>query len=182
MAAPRRCWETSSSAATATSPSALRTAATARPASLDGGELAEQASIPVINGLSDSEHPCQALADLLTLSEAWPTFSGKELVYVGDWNNVSRSLWQACALADLRFRAICPEDYGPGEDEQVEWSANPEDVKGADAIYTDVWASMGQEQEAVKRKKAFRAYQVNSALFALARPDAVFISRLDASR
>src|SRR6516165_12421970 len=70
--------------------------------------LALFASIPVINGLSDSEHPCQAIADVLTLTEAWPSLSRKELVYVGDWNNVSRSLLQACSLVDLRFRAICP--------------------------------------------------------------------------
>src|SRR2546426_8505916 len=97
--------------------------------------LALFASIPVINGLSDSEHPCQAIADLLTLSEVWPGFSSKELVYVGDWNNVSRSLRQACALAGLRFRAICPEKYGPSGEEDVEWSTKPADVKGADAIY-----------------------------------------------
>src|SRR5205823_7662867 len=78
--------------------------------------LALFASIPVINGLSDSEHPCQALADLLTLSEAWSNFAGKELVYVGDWNNVSRSLWQVCSVVGLKFRAICPEGYGPSKE------------------------------------------------------------------
>src|SRR5437870_6826493 len=75
--------------------------------------LALFASVPVINGLSDFEHPCQVLADLLTLSDAWTTFSGKELVYIGDWNNVSRSLSQVCLVAGLKFRAICPEKYGP---------------------------------------------------------------------
>src|SRR2546430_3017677 len=75
-------------------------------------DLALFAAIPVINGLSDSEHPCQAVADVLTLTEVWPSFSRKELVYVGDWNNVSRSLSHACSLVDLRFRAICPEKYG----------------------------------------------------------------------
>src|SRR5215813_5171918 len=77
--------------------------------------LALFASIPVINGLSDYEHPCQALADLLTLSEAWPSFERKELVYVGDWNNVSRSLWRVSLLAGLKFRAVCPEGYGPAK-------------------------------------------------------------------
>src|SRR5262245_42606627 len=84
--------------------------------------LALFASVPVINGLSDHEHPCQTLADLLTLSDIWPTFTGKELVYVGDWNNVSRSLWHVCALAGLKFRVICPEGYGPSKEENVEWS------------------------------------------------------------
>src|SRR5436190_2064833 len=118
--------------------------------------LALFASIPVINGLSDSEHPCQALADILTLAEAWNTFSGRELVYVGDWNNVSRSLWQVCSIAGLTFRVICPEGYGPSKEESVEWSTKPEDVKGADAIYTDVWASMGQEEELAERIEIFR--------------------------
>ena len=128
--------------------------------------LALFASIPVINGLSDSEHPCQAIADLLTLSEVWPSFSSKELVYVGDWNNVSRSLRLACARAGLRFRAICPEKYGPSKEEDVEWSTKPSDVKGADAIYTDVWASMGQEHELAERIEYFRPYQVNETLMA----------------
>ena len=115
--------------------------------------------------LSDREHPCQTIADLLTLPEAWSTFSGKELVYIGDWNNVSRSLWQACSLAGLRFRAICPEAYGPSSEEKVDWSARPKDVKGADAIYTDVWASMGQEARTeAERLEVFRPYQVNEEL------------------
>ena len=129
-------------------------------------DLALFASVPVINGLSDSEHPCQALADVLTLSEVWPSFSSKELVYVGDWNNVSRSLRLACARAGLRFRAICPEKYGPSKEEDVEWSTKPSDVKGADAIYTDVWASMGQEHELAERIEYFRPYQVNETLMA----------------
>ncbi len=81
--------------------------------------LALFASIPVINGLSDFEHPCQALADLLTLMDTWPSFAGKELVYIGDWNNVSRSLLHVCSAAGLKFRAICPEKYGPAKDEGV---------------------------------------------------------------
>src|SRR5215475_12679060 len=75
--------------------------------------LALFASVPVINGLSDHEHPCQVLADILTLSETWSTFADKEMVYVGDWNNTSRSLSHVCALAGLKFRVICPEGYGP---------------------------------------------------------------------
>jgi len=148
----------------------------------DLDNLALFASIPVINGLSDSEHPCQAIADLLTLSEVWPSFSSKELVYVGDWNNVSRSLRQACALAGLRFRAICPEKYGPSGEEDVEWSTKPADVKGADAIYTDVWASMGQEDELAERMEIFRPYQVNDKLMAKTGKQAFFLHCLPAHR
>ena len=144
--------------------------------------LALFASIPVINGLSDSEHPCQALADLLTLSEAWTTFSGKELVYVGDWNNVSRSLAQVCSLAGLKFRVICPEGYGPSKEEGVEWSVKPADVKGADAVYTDVWASMGQENELAERIEIFRSFQVNENLMALTGKQTLFMHCLPAHR
>jgi ornithine carbamoyltransferase len=144
--------------------------------------LALFASIPVINGLSDDEHPCQALADLLTLSEIWPDFAVRQLVYVGDWNNVSRSLWQACALAGLKFRAVGPEGFGPSSGENVDWSTNPKDVKGADAIYTDVWASMGQEQELAKRIEIFRPYQVNETLMAKAGKPALFMHCLPAHR
>jgi ornithine carbamoyltransferase len=144
--------------------------------------LALFASIPVINGLSDHEHPCQALADVLTLSEAWPTFSGKEVVYVGDWNNVSRSLWQTCSLAGLKFRAICPEGYEPSREEHVEWSPKPADVKGADAIYTDVWASMGQEHELAERIEIFRPYQVNEKLMARTGKPTLFMHCLPAHR
>jgi ornithine carbamoyltransferase len=144
--------------------------------------LALFASIPVINGLSDSEHPCQALADLLTLSEAWTTFSSKELVYVGDWNNVSRSLAQVCSLAGLRFRVICPEGYGPSTEDGIQWSTRPADVKGADAIYTDVWASMGQEDEIAERAEIFRSYQVNEDLMAKTGKPTLFMHCLPAHR
>jgi len=143
--------------------------------------LALFASIPVVNGLSDREHPCQALADLLTLSEAWGTFAGKELVYVGDWNNVSRSLSQVCSISGLSFRAICPEGYGPSK-ENVEWSSRPADVKGADAIYTDVWASMGQEHEMAERIEIFRPYQVNEKLMAKTGKQTLFMHCLPAHR
>jgi ornithine carbamoyltransferase len=145
-------------------------------------DLALFATIPVINGLSDSEHPCQALADLLTLKEAWPSFSGKQLVYVGDWNNVSRSLMQVCAAAGLKFRAICPEKYGPAKEEGVDWSTKPSDVKGADAIYTDVWASMGQEDELEERIDIFRPYQVNEKLMAKTGKQTLFMHCLPAHR
>src|SRR5438067_368233 len=145
-------------------------------------DLALFASVPVINGLSDSEHPCQALADLLTLSEVWPSFSGRELVYVGDWNNVSRSLAQVCSISGLRFRAICPAAYGPSKEEGIEWSNKPADVKGADAIYTDVWASMGQEDELEERIEIFRPYQVNENLMAKTGKHTFFMHCLPAHR
>jgi ornithine carbamoyltransferase len=144
--------------------------------------LALFASIPVVNGLSDHEHPCQALADLLTLSETWRSFAGKELVYVGDWNNVSRSLWRLSLIAGLKFRCICPEGYGPSKEENVDWSTKPADVKGADAIYTDVWASMGQEQELEQRLEIFRSYQVNEKLMAKTGKNTLFMHCLPAHR
>jgi ornithine carbamoyltransferase len=144
--------------------------------------LALFASIPVINGLSDSEHPCQAIADVLTLTEVWPSLSRKELVYVGDWNNVSRSLYQACSLVDLRFRAVCPEKYGPAPEERIDWSTKPADVKGADAIYTDVWASMGQEHELAGRIEIFRPYQINEKLMAKTGKHTFFMHCLPAHR
>ena len=144
--------------------------------------LALFASIPVVNGLSDHEHPCQALADILTLSEAWRSFAGKELVYVGDWNNVSRSLWRLSLIAGLKFRCICPEGYGPSKEENVDWSTKPADVKGADAIYTDVWASMGQEQELEQRLEIFRSYQVNEKLMAKTGKQTLFMHCLPAHR
>src|SRR5215831_7693275 len=145
-------------------------------------DLALFSSVPVINGLSDSEHPCQALADMLTLTDKWQTLSGKELVYVGDWNNVSRSLSQVCAILGLRYRVICPEGYGPSKDEGVEWSTKPADVKGADAIYTDVWASMGQESELAERIEVFRSYQVNETIMAKTVKDTLFMHCLPAHR
>jgi ornithine carbamoyltransferase len=144
--------------------------------------LALFASIPVINGLSDQEHPCQILADLLTLSEAWPSLAGKQLVYVGDWNNVSRSLAKACPIVGLKFRAICPERYGPSREEKIDWSIRPADVKGADAIYTDVWASMGHEQELEERIETFRPYQVNERLMAKTGKQTLFMHCLPAHR
>src|SRR6516165_4362531 len=144
--------------------------------------LALFASIPVVNGLSDHEHPCQALADILTLSETWRSFAGKELVYIGDWNNVSRSLWGLSSIAGLKFRCICPEGYGPSKEESVDWSTKPADVKGADAIYTDVWASMGQEHELEQRLEVFRSYQVNEKLMAKTSKNTLFMHCLPAHR
>jgi len=149
---------------------------------VDLEELATFASIPVVNALSDWEHPCQALADILTLTDVWNDLHGKKVVYVGDWNNVSRSLWRACELAGFDFRAICPKGYGPAEDEKVEWSTEIDAVEGADAIYTDVWTSMGQEEEMEERCRIFRPYQVNEALMAKTGKKTYFMHCLPAHR
>jgi ornithine carbamoyltransferase len=145
-------------------------------------ELASFATIPVINALSDWEHPCQALADVLTLSEVWDEIENKTVAYVGDWNNVSRSLWKACELSGISFRAICPKGYGPQPAEDVVWFTEPDAVEGADAIYTDVWTSMGQESEAKKRNEVFRPYQVNERLFAKTGKPSFFMHCLPAHR
>jgi len=144
--------------------------------------LATFATIPVINALSDWEHPCQALADLLTLSEVWPDFDNKTVAYVGDWNNVSRSLWKACELSGIGFRAICPNGYGPHPGENVAWFTDPDAVEGADAIYTDAWTSMGQEKEGKEREEIFRPYQVNERLFSKTGKPSFFMHCLPAHR
>jgi ornithine carbamoyltransferase len=149
---------------------------------VDLEELATFASIPVVNALSDWEHPCQALADILTLTDVWTDLHGKKVAYIGDWNNVSRSLWKACDLAGFSFRAICPKGYGPSEGEKVEWYTEPEAVEGVDALYTDVWASMGKEDELEERSKVFRPYQVNDALMAKTGKQTYFMHCLPAHR
>jgi len=144
--------------------------------------LATFATIPVINALSDWEHPCQALADVLTLWEVWGGFENKTVAYVGDWNNVSRSLWKACELSGISFRAIGPRGYGPLPGEKVTYSADPDAVEGADAIYTDAWTSMGQESETKERNEIFRPYQVNERLFAKTGKPSFFMHCLPAHR
>jgi ornithine carbamoyltransferase len=149
---------------------------------VDLEELATFATIPVVNALSDWEHPCQAVADILTLSDRWPVLEGRQVVYVGDWNNVSRSLWRACEFSGLGFRAVCPKGYGPAEDENAVWSTELDAVEGADAIYTDVWASMGKEDEFEERCEIFRPYQVNEALLARTGKPTFFMHCLPAHR
>lgn len=149
---------------------------------VDLEELASFATVPVINALSDWEHPCQALADILTLSEVWPDFENKHVAYVGDWNNVARSLWRACELSGLSFRAICPRDFGPGAGENVVWFTDLDAVEGADAIYTDAWVSMGNESETDARLPVFRPYQVNEALMAKTGKRSYFMHCLPAHR
>jgi ornithine carbamoyltransferase len=159
-------------------------------------DLARHASIPVINALSDREHPCQALADLLTLRERFGRLRGLRLAYVGDGNNVCHSLMLLGATLGVSISVACPPDYRPDleileqaerladqYDATITVSADPgEVVAGADAVYTDVWTSMGQEHEAARRRPAFQPYQVNAELMAQARPDTLFMHCLPAHR
>jgi len=156
--------------------------------------IAEHASAPVINLLSDREHPCQALADLQTLAEARP-LPGATLAFVGDGNNVCHSLLLGGALAGVSVRVASPPGYEPAAEivEEARRLAVPgveitigsdpaEAVRGADAVYTDVWASMGQEAEAAERRRLFSPYRVDERLFALAGPQAIFLHCLPAHR
>ncbi|PAQ15572.1 ornithine carbamoyltransferase [Bacillaceae bacterium SAOS 7] len=158
--------------------------------------LAEAASIPVINGLTDLYHPCQALADLLTVYEFKGGFKGNKMVYVGDGNNVAHSLMIASVMVGMDFTLTAPKGYEA--DPQVvqfaqkiseqtgaklAFTENPlEAVKGADFIYTDVWTSMGQEEEAKERLQVFAPYQVNDELMAAANQDCKFMHCLPAHR
>jgi ornithine carbamoyltransferase len=158
--------------------------------------LAENASIPVINALSDRYHPCQALSDFFTLEERFGSLRGLKLAYVGDGNNVCHSLLSIGARAGAQVRVATPAGYNPDSAVvseakrtaretrgKIEVCDSPEEaVAGAQAIYTDVWTSMGQEEELAAREAAFASYQVNGALFAQAAPDAVFMHCLPAHR
>ena len=159
-------------------------------------ELAAHAGIPVINALSDHEHPCQALADLLTVREKKGALPGVTLAYIGDGNNVANSLALAAGITGMHFRISSPTGYGIPEavavrakalaaasGGSVEEASTPEEaVSGADVVYTDVWASMGQEREAAVRREDFAAFCVDEALMALARSDAIFMHDLPAHR
>ena len=159
-------------------------------------DMAKHASVPVINGLTDYSHPCQAMADYLTLLEHKGKLEGLKLCYVGDGNNVAHSLMFAGARLGVNVTVACPEGFEPNKDAlrdavedaratgaTIEVVRDPkEGVRGADALYTDVWASMGQESEVETRKKIFRPYQINSQLMALAKPDALFLHCLPAHR
>ncbi|MBT4483845.1 MAG: ornithine carbamoyltransferase, partial [Candidatus Latescibacteria bacterium] len=145
-------------------------------------ELAQNSKIPVINALTDLEHPCQALACMLTLKEHLGELDGKRMVFVGDGNNVAHSLMLIAPLAGMHFTMCCPQGYEPDEAISVQamqsasehgtsfrLTNDPESaVKDADLVYTDVWASMGQEEETVKRAAAFKNFQVNSKLMSRA--------------
>ena len=159
-------------------------------------ELAESTRLPVINALTDLLHPCQAMADFFTLREKKGHLAGLKLAYVGDGNNVCHSLMLAAAKAGTRMAVATPPGYEP-KPEIVAWAKEDgrdtgfeltitndpvEAVREADAIYTDVWASMGQEAEKEARKKIFMPYQVNRELFSKARPDTYFMHCLPAHR
>lgn len=158
--------------------------------------LAEYASVPVINGLSDYNHPCQALGDILTILERRPQLKGLTVAYVGDGNNVATSLIHICTKLGIHFRIATPLDYqlpplvvvkarefAAKSGSQIFETTDPyEAVKDADAIYTDVWTSMGQEAESAKRAAVFPPYQVNATLVAKAKPDALVMHCLPAHR
>jgi len=156
--------------------------------------LASYSSVPVINALSDLEHPCQALADLFTIYEKKGELGGLTLAFVGDGNNVAHSLLLAASLAGMNFRIASPSGYrvqdrilhlaqGYAVDSGAEIFCTEEPrlaVSGADVVYTDVWASMGQEAEAEQRRQIFANYQVNSELLSLAREDVILMHPLPA--
>ncbi|MGB2854605.1 MAG: ornithine carbamoyltransferase [Dehalococcoidia bacterium] len=152
--------------------------------------LAQYATVPVINGLSDREHPCQVLADLLTIYEKKGDLAGLIVSYIGDANNVANSLLLACSLLGIDLRIASPKGYQPSDDVlaqarknggQVVLTEKPDKTaQGADVVYTDVWTSMGQEAEAERRRRAFSGYQVNAKLLALAKKDAIFMHPLPA--
>jgi ornithine carbamoyltransferase len=157
--------------------------------------FANLAKIPVINALTDLEHPCQILADLLTVFEEFKQFSGLTLTYLGDGNNIAHSLLLGCALVGLNIRVATPATYQPlpqivtkaqeiaGDRTQVDIMTDPKEaVRGTHILYTDVWASMGQESSADDREPIFMPYQINSALLALADPEAIVLHCLPAYR
>lgn len=156
-------------------------------------ELARHASVPVINGLTDSDHPCQILADMFTIREKGLSLDGLSLAWIGDGNNVAKSWIDAAHAFAIDLRLACPEGYDPDAKaiERVRKSGRgkvtvvrtpTEAVAGAKVIYTDTWTSMGQEAEAAKRRAAFAGYQVNSALLAKAAPGALVMHCLPAHR
>lgn len=158
-------------------------------------DYAHWASIPVINALTDLEHPCQALADFLTMQEAFGDLQGQTLAYVGDGNNVAHSLMLCGALLGVNVRIGCPEGFEPlpgvvdqarslaVNGAQISVITDPvEAVRGAQALYTDVWASMGQEQEQAERERAFQGFCLNEELLAEADPRAIVLHCLPAHR
>ncbi|MEW6447943.1 MAG: ornithine carbamoyltransferase [Bacillota bacterium] len=156
--------------------------------------LAAAATVPVINGLTDWEHPCQIMADLMTVWEEKGRFEGLKLAYVGDGNNVCHSLLLACPRVGMDIAVACPPGYEPHREivgaaqaaavkSKVRVVADPvEAVRGADVVVTDVWASMGKEAEYSERIRIFRPYQVNNALVSHAKPDFIFLHCLPAHR
>jgi ornithine carbamoyltransferase len=156
-------------------------------------EFSSSSSISVINGLSNRHHPCQVLADLMTIREKKGELKGMHLAFVGDGNNVANSLIEAASRMEINLVMACPEGYDPDPDvlerardgakSEIIILRDPREAAGrADVIYTDVWVSMGQEKEAEERKRRFRPYQVNEALLSCAKSDAIVLHCLPAHR
>jgi ornithine carbamoyltransferase len=159
-------------------------------------DLAKNSSVPVINALDDIEHPCQALADLLTIKEHKGIFHGLKCAYIGDGNNVCNSLMLGAAMVGMDFVAGCPKGYQPeaeialkakniakNEDCSIEVISSPQEAaENADILYTDVWVSMGQEDEQARREEILKPYQINSALLAKAKKDCLVMHCLPAHR
>ena len=156
-------------------------------------QLTEHASVPVVNGLTDFNHPCQVLGDLMTVIEHRGSLNDLTFAYVGDGNNMVHSFLNAAQRLPMHLKLACPKGYDPDKKvmqaakdagiSTIELFRSPEEaVQNADVIYTDVWASMGQEKEAAKRKKIFKAFQVNEKLVSLARPDVKVMHCLPAHR
>ncbi len=153
--------------------------------------LAAMGNIPIINGLTDYCHPCQVLADLMTIRERKGALQGKTLCYIGDGNNMTNSLIVGGIKMGMRVTVACPDGYRP-DSELMRWAAETgsflctsdvfEAAAGADVLYTDVWASMGQEEEADARRKIFRGYQINDAVLGIAAADAMVLHCLPAHR
>jgi ornithine carbamoyltransferase len=154
-------------------------------------QLARWSTIPVINGLTDFAHPCQVIADLLTVQEYKGGLEGKTLCYIGDGNNMANSLIVGCVKTGMKMRVACPAAYQPDADIMA-WAKTAGDfccgesvaelAAGADVLYTDVWASMGQEGEAAQRRKAFAGYQINAQALEVAAPGAMVLHCLPAHR
>jgi len=157
-------------------------------------ELAKYADVPVINALDDVEHPCQALADLLTIYEKKGDLAGLTVAYIGDGNNVANSLLLACTLVGVNFNLASPagytvpenilataKEYAVGANSTVMCTADPlKAAAGADVVYTDVWTSMGQEEESAKRREVFAPYQINANIMSAAKEDVIFMHPLPA--
>jgi len=153
--------------------------------------LAEHGSIPIINGLTDYSHPCQVLADLMTIREYKHSFKGLKLCFIGDGNNMANSLMVGCIKMGMSVAIACPESYKPDAD-LMKWAAENGDftctsdvlaaAKDADVLYTDVWASMGQEDESENRCVIFQNFQINDTVMAVAKPDAIVQHCLPAHR
>ncbi|NLV51315.1 MAG: ornithine carbamoyltransferase [Clostridiales bacterium] len=156
-------------------------------------ELAKYSTVPVINGLSDFCHPCQVLADLMTIRERMTRLEGLKVCYIGDGNNMANSIIVGCLKCGMDISVACPSDYSPHRtvldfastvtDAKLTLTENVEEATaGADVLFTDVWASMGQEKDAETRRKAFRGYQINAEVMALAAPGAIVQHCLPAHR